>query len=357
MDYQHALEKLALGNNGLYMAGHPGYKRNFSRDSLVYGLLATDKESLFAQINHSAKYQGKKANPETGEEPGKIHHELPAGNCRGRPTTYNACDTNAWFLISAALLIKYGYPEIASMHKGPIERAIVYIRSHIEDGLFTEDPATCGADNFALRVTYWKDSVLASDHEEPHYPIVYSLVHFQNAYALQLIGKALDQPELVSLGDIMKKLGIQKLWRGDHFVTAIDDTDIDPMSSDSLHSLLYIDQGELPRDYAQSICNYSQKLETKAGYLSGLVGSETDDYHTRYVWVFEQALLHAAAKKHTLRPGMAISERIVDYLDANFPELIDSQNGFRSAGNNPQLWSIGARKYFEDTSHSFIAKI
>ena len=74
-----AKQKLTINKTNLYSAGFPGYGRNFSRDSLIYGLLASDQEALFAQIDYSAKNQGKKPDPDTGEEFGKIHHELPAG--------------------------------------------------------------------------------------------------------------------------------------------------------------------------------------------------------------------------------------------------------------------------------------
>lgn len=357
MDSSLAKEKLRIHKTGLYSAGFPGYERNFSRDSLIYGLIASDKDALIHQVDYSAHKQGKKTDPVTGEEIGKIHHELPAGSVRGRPTTFNACDTNALFLIAVSTLAKEHTPDILSSRQEEIDAAILYIQNHIQDGLFTEDPKLCGAHSFALKVTYWKDSILIADHEEPHYPIVYSLVHFQNAYALQAIGKALKRNELIKLGGNMKQTGIKTLWREDHFVTAIDSTEIDNPSSDSLHALLYIEPDELPSTYAELIGNYSKQLETKAGYLSGITGYVTDDYHTRYVWVFEQALLHAAAKKHSLGDECSITERVIGYMGDGFPELIDSEDAFKPAGNNPQLWSIGARKYFRGPDRSLISRL
>ena len=180
---KNALNKLSYDDSGLYYAAIPGYKRNFSRDILLYGLLAGDVSALLAQIEFSSQHQGITANAETGEEKGKIHHEFLSSEWRSRPTLYNACDTTALYLIVIAKLVKAGHPELLNKYKDSIRDAIGYVMSHLRDDLFYEDPKLCGADNFALRVTYWKDSVLNNQVEEPGYPIVYSLVHFQNAGA------------------------------------------------------------------------------------------------------------------------------------------------------------------------------
>lgn len=60
MGYLSAKSKLRINKSGLYYAGYPNYRRNFSRDSLTYGLLASDKDALIAQIEYSARHQGKK---------------------------------------------------------------------------------------------------------------------------------------------------------------------------------------------------------------------------------------------------------------------------------------------------------
>jgi|GEM_PF-2430777 len=49
------------------------------------------------------------------------------------------------------------------------------------------------------------------------------------------------------------------------------------------------------RKHLNNIQLYMNNLETKAGFLSGIQSrDDTDDYHTKYVWAHEQALLHAA---------------------------------------------------------------
>lgn len=358
MDYSTAKNKLRLSEKNLYSAGYPGFERNFSRDGFIYGLLASDKDALLAQINYSSGHQGKQTDPATGEEPGKIHHEFPAGEWRGRPTTYNACDSTALYLLAVNAFATQTEDFPIEEYMANILEAVSYIKSHVRENLFFEDPTMCGAKDFAVRVTYWKDSVLVSDHEEPHYPIIYTLVHFQCSCALQRIGKLLGDRELMELGHSMKQHGIEKLWNENHFVTASDDCIIDNLSSDSLHALLYIEPDELPKGYAKLIQKYSRQLETPAGYMSGLTGYNSDVYHTRYVWVFEQALLHAAAKKHSLNHVSDVAERVVRFMGDSFPELIDTKDEkYQPAGNDPQLWSLGAYKYFSNSDISLVRKI
>jgi glycogen debranching enzyme len=147
----------------------------------------------------------------------------------------------------------------------------------------------------------------------------------------------------------MVQRGFETFWRGDHFTVALlgDGTIIDPPSSDSLHSLLFLRRSEISAGDAQAVVEYSEQLATSVGYLPGLAQAEGgDDYHTRWVWVHEQALLHAAARRHGLQHAESVAERIVAAAAQGFPELIDPKTG--SPGGNPtQLWSIGAHVYFE----------
>ncbi len=353
---QKALDLLRVPGTDLYRAAHPGYPGNFSRDSLTYGMLAGDKHALYAQIEYSAKYQGTKKNPVTGEEPGKIHHELPEVIINNKSSAYNACDTTALFLLAIASLYESGDEEILKKYSKNIQAGILYIKSHIRGGLFYENPAYCGSETFALNVTYWKDSELNYHNPIPHYPIVFSLAHFQNAAAIAAIGRAIGRSDLSDFSIRMVDSGLNILWKQDHFITALDGdcNEIDSINSDSLHALLYIDPDYIPDGYAEKIQQYMSKLDTKAGYLSGIAWKNgIDDYHTRYIWVHEQALLHAASKKHNLEKCAEVAVRTTDFINS-FPELIDPKSGYIPAGNQPQLWAIGASLYFENPIQSLL---
>lgn len=347
-----ALDQLRITDN-LFCAGIPGYLSNFTRDSFVYGLTAQNIDALQGQIEYCMKLQGTHADPMTGEEVGKIHHENPGILFRERLTTYNACDSTALYLLGICAIIKNrNDPKLLEYYKASIKAGLAYIESHVVEDIFYEDPKHAGADDFALRVTYWKDSVINSSDEHTNYPIVYTLAQFQNALALHQVGKLLGDDDLVDMSLQMFDAGIKKLWNQDHFVTAIDGTGhiIDPPSSDSLHSLLLIPQGVLPKDYAEHIELYSAGLETTAGYRTGVPQANiSDNYHTNYVWSHEQALIHCASRSYGLEHAQVVSMRITEYLDTIFTELVNAQT-FEPAGNPLQLWAVGACEYFEALS-------
>src|SRR5690349_6619040 len=123
-----------------YMAGLPGYPGNFSRDTILAGIISADQHLLDSQLRMSAQHQGTKYDPISGEEPGKVHHEFPGIPYREPlTTTYNACDTTGLYLIGLEFLRHLNKSESQSFledHRGSIESAVDYITSHIQDGLF-----------------------------------------------------------------------------------------------------------------------------------------------------------------------------------------------------------------------------
>ena len=335
----------------LYQAADPGYQSNFSRDSLTYALLADDIRALRSQVEFSGSRQGLRRDPETGEEPGKIHHELPGVRMRELLTTFNACDTTSLFVLGIHRLASLGDRSVAQRYRNNVDRALEYLHEHLYDDLFSEDPAQCGAERFALKVTYWKDSELnvSGEWREPRYPISYALAHFQAKEALQAAADITGSRDLAARAEAMTCKGFETFWRGDHFAVAVqrDGLVVDPPSSDSLHSLLFLRAGEIEARDAEAVVGYSDRLATAFGYLPGRPVAESDDeYHTRWVWVHEQALLHAAARRHGLEPAERVAERILPAFAQGFPELVDPVTG-EPGGNPTQLWAVGAHVYFE----------
>ena len=169
----------------------------------------------------------------------------------------------------------------------------------------------------------------------------------------QLFGRwptLLGSAELANKADSLTQRGLAAFWRRDHFAVAVrGNTDVaDAISSDSLHTLLFLDPGELDSSRLELVGRYSEELATPFGYLPALpAAAGVDPYHTRYVWVHEQALLYAAARRHDLRRPMEIAARVIPAFEYGFPELIDPEDGSPIAGNRTQLWSIGAYLYFE----------
>jgi len=352
-----SMRRLRATYNGcpVYNAGIPNFRHNFSRDSLMAGLLMNNEKVLREQLRLSSEIQGRESDPLTGEEFGKIHHEYPGVKLNGRLTSYDACDTTALYLIGmeAYLSLTGDLPFIRG-HRRNIERAVEYIVTHTNNGLFWEDPAFCGASRFALKVTYWKDSQLPHEKEEPKYPIVYSLVHFQNARALQSAAQLLDRPGLLSLAKTMVKAGLDTLWTGESFLVAVDrDMPIPGPSSDSLHILAYLDPEDPEiKKMAARVEMSSRSLETLCGYRSAsedLTSQMKDQYHSgASVWVFEQAIIHYGGKKFGLPRVQRVSRRVRPYLDTD-PEILgfDHHGEIIKIGCDPQLWTIAAKQYFD----------
>lgn len=351
------MERLRARYNGytVYNAGIPNFPRNFSRDSLITGLLMNNKKVLREQLRFSSEMQGRKSDPLTGEEFGKIHHEYPEVELNGRSTLYSACDTTALYLIGmeAYLSLTDDFLFIKG-HRRNIKRAVKYIVSHTSNGLFWEDPAFCGASKFALKVTYWKDSQLPHEKEEPKYPIVYSLAHFQNARALQSAARLLNRPDLLSLAKTMIKAGVDALWTGENFLVAVDkDMSIPGPSSDSLHILAYLDPNDPEiKKVAAKVEMSSRPLETLCGYRSASEDSMSqmkDQYHSgASVWVFEQSIIHYGGKKFDLSRVQRVSRRVRPYLDTD-PEILrfGRHGKIVKIGCDPQLWTIAAKQYFD----------
>jgi glycogen debranching enzyme len=344
-----------LGHS-VYNAGFPHFPRNFSRDSIITGLLTNSEEVLRGQLSLSSDLQGKSADPVTGEEPGKIHHEYPEVYLGSRSTLYCACDTTALYLIGMeAYLNLTGDSGFVETHVENIERAVHYITAHIgEDSLFWETPTFCGAEQFALRVTYWKDSQLPHERQQPSYPIAYTLAHVQNSRALRSAAVLLKRPDLSVLAQKMVDAACGRLWDASEgtFLVAIDqDGPVAARSSDVLHALAYFSPNTFPRERAMHLENSARPLETLCGYRSIPADLQVQDpYHGgSAVWVFEQALIHIGAGKFGLLHAQQVSLRVRHHLDTD-PEILGlvADGTTVRIGCDPQLWTIAAKRYFDE---------
>ncbi len=342
-------------NFPVYNAGFPHFLRNFSRDSFVSGILSKNAPFLKEQLEFSALKQGHIKNPYTGEEPGKIHHEYPGVEISNYSTLYNACDTTSLFLIGHRYYKELtSDTSLGSCQRKNIESAVEYIVSHIEQKLFKESPYNSGADKFALKVTYWKDSELQQrENGEPVYPVVYPLAHVLSLSGIRSAAVILDSHELKVLNEELAQV-LPLLFDTElgGFYLAIDKLgQIKGLSSDSLHALFYLDHGDLTIEQLDSIIESSKAIETPIGYRTldpNASKSSSDQYHTSTVWPFEQAIIHSGAIKLGLKDIARVCENIMGRLQNSDTEFFNvKDNGeITSGGCNPQLWTIAAKRYF-----------
>ncbi len=344
------LESLKKGN--LYDAGHPGFPRNFSRDSIISAILMEDNEMLKNQLLRCAEKQGKASNPDTGEEKGKIFHEDPSVKINEKWTDFAACDTTAMFLIGLENYLNFSADKtLAESLKSNIEAAVEYIYRHTPKNLFLEDPRYCGADNFALKVTYWKDSALIQRvGGEPKYPVTYALAHVQNLRALRCAQEILQtdyQQKITQMLDGLHSLFDPSL--GLFAAFADEDGKEYIICSDMLHALSYLKPGDLTPVELQSIEKMAETLETSHGYrtIEAKYCNLNEAYHSCTLWPFEQAMIHNGANHFDLLKIAEVSARIYKYLDTA-PELFFiGEDSFTKSGCDPQLWTIATKTYFQ----------
>lgn len=364
----------------LYKAGLPTYPRTFTRDVVISALLMRDTKMLKNAIEFGAHIQGKKKNPLTGEQPGVIFHEYDIEknggveiNGRLGTTLYAASDTTGLFLLAHEEYLKLTNDKsLSRRQKENIRLAGNYILKHLnEEGIFEEDPKFAGGDSYSLKVTYWKDSMLfGRKNGEPAYPVVYPLAHVQNMIGLRSAARLLQSYELYEVAEKMRK-SIDFLFNESmgNFPIAIDmEGEVRGVSSDGLNMLFYLEPGDISDERVRQIIESSRALETQFGYQT--LDNETskvaqDKYHANTVWTHEQAQIHMGAVKHLitarqkgnnslsnlLSHAMDVSFRVYKYLKDNpksYPELfVVEKDSILPGGNDPQLWAVAAKMYFE----------
>lgn len=158
-------------------AGMPWYMTLFGRDSLVTGYMALPFAPDLAvdSLKVLAAFQGTRHNPNTGEEPGKILHELRSGLLSaGEYRSYRSIDATLLFVVLAAEVHRWGVAPASVEELMPaVERCLEWALSRSDaddDGFISYSNASVqGPLNQA-----WKDSgdaIQSADGSLPDGPI------------------------------------------------------------------------------------------------------------------------------------------------------------------------------------------
>lgn len=366
---------LSISREGLtlYKAGidgPAGYLENFPRDTLESGMAADDPDMIRDQIIYVHLSQAKEHNPLTGAEPFKPHHQRPGVILEnGLSTEYNASDVGALYLMAHSYYRnRTGDRSLIERFQGGIRGVVeVYIPSHInpETYQFVEDPRFCGARDFALKRTDWKDSMTPGrENGKVIYPVVYPNIQAIYMRGLRDADLVLNTREFTSETIKMRK-GLQSLYdtEAGSFYIAIDKFGPVPgINSDSLNIMAYLDLEDLELAQWEAIIKASTVLETVAGYQNidpEIAKTMEDDYHAR-VWPKENVFIHKGATRlqqrareeclpvlvEALEGVRRVSSRVYHYLDT-YPETLKVEGGkVRKLGCDPQLWTYASKQYF-----------
>ncbi len=351
-----ALQQLAKQRDGLtvYDAGLPRFPRNFTRDGIIAALLFRDSAMMADQVRFCARHQGRQPDTHSGEEVGKIFHEYPGYPLRGKSTQFNGTDTTGLWLFGLAAYVAWsGNHAILLEVQREIDAAFGWIQRHLnEQFVLYENPSHSQSDRFALKVTYWKDSVLIDRPDgEAVWPAVFPLAHVQTMAGLRAVGRLLQNSAMLDMAAKMCD-ALPLLWDVElgNFYPAIDEEGtVSSVTSDGLHMLAYLERGDVSAETVSSIVASSKSLETELGYqvMSAFDADRVEyDYHAKTVWPFEQAMIHLGATRFELAHVREVCERIIPHIQTAAPETLTLAADLNSKSCDPQLWTLAARHYF-----------
>ena len=368
-------ETLILPVAGKRTDGAPDYSRLFARDLLLSCFAFEDAGVLWCQdflqtllpdtLRYLAAHQGRKPDPFTNEEPGKILHELEGIPLRRHNTLFSACDTTILFLLGCA---RYAH--------GPIFRdavwqylvprmldALVYVRAHIENGIFWERPDYAKeARDFALWAPYWRDYGLPGRRgRKLAYPATFLLVQAQLCAALRalivLTREKIFPEELEHLeGELAlaSKAFLKYFGESAAPPVAIDQKGpIHFTCTDAAHALYYLEPGDVSYPYLCGAKDALLELQTPWGWLTWKCPPKfpASRWEPPRIWPWEHVFIAEGLAKHGLsvEPDLPFRPaRFLSQTHAPLAEFIEVKRKKPScAGCHIQQWTCAYWAWIE----------
>jgi glycogen debranching enzyme len=341
----------------LYHAGKKQGKVRFGlfgRDLLTVSLMRQDPAFMGQVIRFICTTLGETYDPVTGEEPGRGIHEFTDVKVRGLSTHYNAVETSLLLLIVADRYWQITADDsLIQEEEEALVAAVDYLRAHLRDGAFFEDPTRCGAERYALPATYWKDGGLPG-RNDPDYPVVYTLVQAQAVAALRAVARLAEPLKIVNqtrklalIAEKAVKRLFSDLWdEGSNYPLIAKDRKggITGISSDALHMLAYLQKEDVPAKKLAGIVKGALQLATPYGYRTyapGQLEYASNSYHLGSIWPFEQFFIAKGALIQEQEEILEGSLQVIRALETlGFPELVcwDGKT-LTPQGCDLQLWS------------------
>jgi glycogen debranching enzyme len=350
----------------LYSAGHregAEFFGLFPRDLLSAALMLEDPELLRESVRFSAWTIGRRCDPISGEEPGRVLHEWTRVERDGLRSHYNAAETSQLFLIATDRLRSFDALEPLLEQRWLRDAMVLagaYIHAHLRDDLFWEDPARCGADRYFAYATYWKDSHLPA-RKRLDYPVAYTLVQAQTVAALRALSELAPIAELPWTGRELRENADRgaaalrsRLWDATRNAPLIGIDNCAPITglgSDALHMLRYLEPHDLTAPQLAGIQEAAHALESTYGYRSyapGQTDYADDAYHLGSIWPYEQVFIADGALRFDLNTIVDRAARVLAALEQlGFPELLVWDGVSLSGGGcDTQLWSCAVPQGF-----------
>ena len=358
-------------------AGIPWYVTVFGRDSLItsHQLLAVNPRPARETLTFLARHQGTQVDDWRDEQPGKILHEVRAGELAGAgivPHTryYGSVDSTPWFLILYAQHLRWtGDLAFAEELLPAAESALRWIDEYGDadgDGFVEYQTRSAGG----IRNQGWKDSHDAVVHADGHLaepPIALAevqayvyLAKTRMADVYAELGRDREAERLVAEAEALRVRFNDAFWMADegYFAMALDrdKRQVRTVTSNPGHGLYchIVDE-----DKALAVAKRLLAPDMFSGWgirtmSKSAVAYNPMSYHNGSVWPHDNALIAAGLKRYgftrsTNRVATALFDAAIhaDYM--RLPELFC---GFTRRTPNrpvsypvacsPQAWAAGS---------------
>lgn len=362
------LRSLVDENHGYIKAGFPGFHRLFGRDSLIvsWQLLNERPEICRATLEIMSRYQGKKSDLISEEEPGKILHETDIGKDHHPkypwiPFPYfGSIDATPLYVI---LHYKYhqktGDDDFLNKFLPGIETAADWIVNRIENDDIGFLRYQRKQEKGQLYHQGWKDGFL--DHLKIKAPV--AIVEAQG-YAYLALKCAADllpkrSEKFLNTAQKLKENFNEKFWMDDkkYFSLAIDG---DGRQKSSITSnpghLLFA--GILDREKSDFVIDriFKEDLWTPFGIRTHSTNEpdfEEKSYHLGSVWPHDNWMIAVGCKEmgkdaeyKKIREAILMAFDMLGYIPECYGVSRDGKLLEIDKAQKIQAWSLGAVNYF-----------
>jgi glycogen debranching enzyme len=329
-------------------AGAPWFMALFGRDSLLtaYMALPVDRTLALGTLRTLARHQGRRADPLTEEEPGRILHEVRLGvlsglSLGGGSVYYGSADATPLFVVLLGELTRWGAEAHQIRELLPhADRALEWIDRYGDrdaDGFVEYQRAT----DRGLRNQGWKDSwdgINFADGRLAEPPIalcevqgyVYDAFR-RRAQLAQDLNEDATAERWLERADTLKTAFNERFWLPDRGWYAIaldrDKRPVDACASNMGHCLW---SGIVDDDRAQSVAKHLLSPAMFTGWgvrtLSSAMGAyDPVSYHNGSVWPHDNAFIVAGLMRYGfVEEAQQVAAALLDAAEAfggRLPEL------------------------------------
>ncbi|WP_048151353.1 glycogen debranching N-terminal domain-containing protein [Palaeococcus ferrophilus] len=362
--FERAVENLsALTLSTVYgpvpLAGIPYFMCPFGRDAIITSLflLPYYPEYAAGTLRLFASIQGRRHDPKSEEEPGKIPHEFRLGELAQSGAVpfgpyYGTVDATPLYVALAGEYLRWtGDRTLVEELKPNLTMAVEWILRNLEDGYITYTPGILGNKG-------WKDSkdaIVDEDGKTPEPPIALVEVQGYAYWALKLAGELEmtehDPKALLKEAEELKRRFNRDFWVDGYYALALDGKGepLRVVSSNMGHLLL------------TGIAKHEEKTAERlfqsdmlSSYGIRTLSSEEKaynpfSYHRGSVWPHDNALIAlglARIGRTDLAKGLAervfaaaklMPEKELPELYSGLDELVPVPRA-----NSPQAWSAAS---------------